>query len=116
MSVTIRTPKVYFLPWAMAALWSAAVAAEEAPTVLSPGLDSAPQSVVEEDEYWTWFGMGYESRHRRRAGEGFGFGPETRPSGGFGDGSSGFGRSSGVNGQGGRAGVGNRGNASGRGR
>ncbi len=50
-----------------------------------------------EDESWTWFGMGFENRrqHLERGHEGFG--PASRPSGGFGQsgrrgGNSGAGR------------------------
>ena len=43
----------------------------------------APDTVGQ-DETWTWFGMGFESRQQRRRTEGDAFGPSGRPRGGFG--------------------------------
>jgi hypothetical protein len=115
-----RPPTPLLLAWATAALCSAAVAADKAPTPQSQGIDGRAQPAITEEESWTWFGMGYESRHRRRDGEGFSFGPERRPAGGFGE-ARGYGgsdalRHGGTAGHSGRGGLGNRGNASGRGR
>ena len=46
--------------------------------------ESATSQDEGQEESWTWFGMGFETRRQRRGAEGGVFGPDRRPSGGFG--------------------------------
>jgi hypothetical protein len=102
-----------YVSLAVVALLAGPVLAADPPAPGTAGGKAATLAAPAEDESWTWFGMGFENRRQHRAQQGAGFGPDSRPTGGFGGAvGGGWGGGSRAAGQG----AGGRGNGSGRGR
>ena len=80
-----KTPLIIY---ALLALLAGPAVGQEREPDADDATSNAKENVVSEnldqEESWTWFGMGFENRRQRRGAEGDSFGPSGRPRGGFG--------------------------------